>query len=47
MGPELIANMRKQAEKFGAEFNRRSFGSRLSNRPFKIIAGKETIERRP
>src|SRR6266403_5007217 len=45
MGPELIANMRKQAEKFGAEFKSGAVSEvDLSNRPFKIIAGKETIE---
>src|SRR5438445_7061557 len=45
MGPELIANMRKQAEKFGAEFKSGAVSEvDLSNRPFKIIAGKETLE---
>src|SRR5262245_37703173 len=45
MGPELIANMRKQAEKFGAEFKSGTVTEvDLSQRPFKITAGKETFE---
>ena len=45
MGPELIENMRKQAEKFGAEFKSGAVTEvDLSRRPFKIIAGKETYE---
>src|SRR5216110_3291620 len=45
MGPELIANMRKQAEKFGAEFKSGAVTEvDLTKRPFKITAGKETIE---
>src|SRR5882724_311494 len=45
MGPELIANMRKQAEKFGAEFKSGAVTEvDLSKRPFKITAGKESIE---
>src|SRR5690242_6286399 len=45
MGPELIANMRKQAEKFGAEFKSGTVSEvDLTKRPFKITAGKETIE---
>src|SRR5499427_7785629 len=45
MGPELIANMRKQAEKFGAEFKSGTVSEvDLSKRPFKITAGKETFE---
>src|SRR5499425_3083307 len=45
MGPELIANMRKQAEKFGAEFKSGTVTEvDLSQRPFKIAFGKETIE---
>src|SRR6476661_816828 len=45
VGPELIANMRKQAEKFGAEFKSGAVTEvDLTKRPFKITAGKETIE---
>src|SRR2546430_9097595 len=45
MGPELIANMRKQAEKFGAEFKAGAVTEvDLTKRPFKITAGKESIE---
>src|SRR5437667_10179025 len=45
MGPELIANMRKQAEKFGAEFKSGAVSEvDLTKRPFKITAGKETFE---
>src|SRR5258707_4367594 len=42
---ELIENMRKQAQKFGAEFRAGAVTEvDLSRRPFKIIAGKETYE---
>jgi thioredoxin reductase (NADPH) len=45
MGPELIENMRKQAQKFGAEFRTGAVTEvDLTQRPFKIIAGKETYE---
>jgi len=45
LGPELIDNTRKQAEKFGAEFRSGAVSSvDLSARPFKITAGKETYE---
>lgn len=45
MGPELIENMRKQAQKFGAEFKAGSVSDvDISKRPFKITAGKETYE---
>jgi thioredoxin reductase (NADPH) len=45
MGPELIENMRKQAQKFGAEFKAGAVTEvDLSRRPFKIIVGKETYE---
>ncbi|MFI5056602.1 MAG: thioredoxin-disulfide reductase [Candidatus Acidiferrales bacterium] len=45
MGPELIENMRKQAQKFGAEFKSGAVTEvDLSRRPFKITAGKETYE---
>ena len=47
MGPELIENMRKQAQKFGAEFKAGAVTDvNLSRRPFKITAGKETYEAR-
>jgi thioredoxin reductase (NADPH) len=45
MGPELIENMRKQAQKFGTEFKAGAVTEvDVSRRPFKIIAGKETYE---
>src|SRR5215470_12270033 len=45
LGPELIANMRKQAEKFGAEFKSGTVTEvDLSNRPFKVTVAKETLE---
>ena len=45
MGPELIENMRKQAQKFGTEFKAGAVTEvDVSKRPFKIIAGKETYE---
>src|SRR5215467_16368522 len=45
MGPELIANMRKQAEKFGAQFKSGTVTEvDLTQRPFKVAFGKETIE---
>jgi thioredoxin reductase (NADPH) len=45
MGPELIENMRKQAQKFGAEFKAGAVAEvDLGRRPFKITAGKETYE---
>jgi thioredoxin reductase (NADPH) len=45
MGPELIENMRKQAQKFGAEFKAGAVSEvDLSKRPFKIVAGKDTYE---
>ena len=47
LGPELIDNMRKQAEKFGAEFKAGAVSEvDLSRRPFKIVAGKETYQAR-
>jgi thioredoxin reductase (NADPH) len=47
MGPELIENMRKQAKKFGAEFNAGAVTEvDVTKRPFKIIAGKDTYEAR-
>jgi thioredoxin reductase (NADPH) len=45
MGPELIENMRKQAQRFGAEFKAGAVHEvDLTGRPFKIIAGKDTYE---
>ena len=45
LGPELIENMRKQAERFGAEFKSGAVSEvDLSRRPFKIVSGKETYE---
>ena len=47
MGPELIENMRKQAQRFGAEFKAGSVTEvDVSKRPFKITAGKDTYETR-
>jgi thioredoxin reductase (NADPH) len=47
MGPELIENMRKQAQKFGTEFKAGIVTEvDLSTRPFKIIAGKDIYETR-
>src|SRR5579862_4866592 len=47
MGPELIENMRKQAKRFGAEFKAGAVTEvDLTNRPFKVTAGKETYESR-
>ena len=45
LGPELIENMRKQAQKFGAEFKAGAVTEAdLRQRPFRIIAGKHTYE---
>jgi thioredoxin reductase (NADPH) len=45
MGPELIENMRKQAQKFGAEFKAGAVTEvDLRQRPFRINAGKHTYE---
>jgi thioredoxin reductase (NADPH) len=45
MGPELIENMRKQAAKFGTEFKAGVITDvNLTQRPFKIVAGKDTYE---
>jgi thioredoxin reductase (NADPH) len=47
LGRELIENMRKQAQKFGAEFKGGSVSEvDLSRRPFKITSGKEVYETR-
>jgi thioredoxin reductase (NADPH) len=43
-GPELIENMRKQAGRFGAQYQLgQVVGADLSKRPFAIDLGKETI----
>src|SRR5712675_1425774 len=45
MGPELIENMRKQAQKFGAEFKAGAVTEvDVTKRPFKITAGKDVYE---
>ncbi len=45
LGPELIENSRKQAQRFGAEFKSGAVASvDLSRRPFKIVVAKETYE---
>jgi thioredoxin reductase (NADPH) len=45
MGPELIENMRKQAQKFGTEFKSGVISEvDLNRRPFKITSGKDTYE---
>ena len=47
LGPDLIENMRKQAQRFGAEFKSGAITDvDLSRRPFKITAGNETYETR-
>jgi thioredoxin reductase (NADPH) len=44
-GPDLMANMRKQAERFGAEFVDDDFTSAdFSSNPFKISVGEKTFE---
>jgi thioredoxin reductase (NADPH) len=44
-GPELIENMRKQAQRFGTEFRAGAVSAvDLSSRPFHITAAKETYE---
>lgn len=45
LGPELTEAMRRQAQRFGAEFRAGAVTSvDLKKRPFKIEAGKETFE---
>lgn len=44
-GPELIANMRRQAERFGAEYKLAHVNAAdLSKRPFKLQVGKDEIQ---
>jgi thioredoxin reductase (NADPH) len=46
-GPELIANMRHQAERFGAEYQLAHVtGADLRTRPFTLTVGKETVQTR-
>lgn len=45
MGPELIENMRKQAQRFGTEFKAGAVTEvDLRQRPFRVTAGKHTYE---
>jgi thioredoxin reductase (NADPH) len=45
LGPELIENIRKQAQRFGAEFKSGAVTQvDLSHRPFTITAGKEAYQ---
>lgn len=45
LGPELIENARKQAQRFGAEFRSGAVtAADLSTRPFKITVGNDTLE---
>lgn len=45
LGPELIDRTRKQAQRFGAQFKTGAVTAvDLSQRPFKISAGQETLE---
>lgn len=47
LGPELIENMRKQAQKFGTEFKSGTVTEvDVRQRPFKITAGKDVYEAR-
>src|SRR5260370_37647282 len=48
LGPELIDNMRKQAQRFGAEFKSGAVSEvDLSRRPYKIVPGTETYPAKP
>src|SRR6202171_4407798 len=47
LGPDLIENMRKQAQRFGTEFKAGAITEvDLSKRPFKISAGNDVFETR-
>jgi thioredoxin reductase (NADPH) len=47
MGPELIENMRRQASRFGADFEAGTVAEvDLTGRPFKVKAGNQTYETR-
>src|SRR5947207_7025137 len=44
-GPELIANMRRQAERFGAEYKLAHVtAADLSKRPFRLQVGKDEVQ---
>src|SRR5213075_1924318 len=44
-GPELIANMRRQAERFGAEYRLAHVtAADLSERPFTLQVGKDVVQ---
>jgi len=46
-GPELIANMRRQAERFGAEYQMAHVtAADLRSRPFTLTVGKEKVQTR-
>ena len=46
-GPELIANMRRQAERFGAEYKLAHVtAADLSKHPFTLQVGKDAVETR-
>jgi thioredoxin reductase (NADPH) len=46
-GPELIANMRRQAERFGAEYQLAQVtAADLKSRPFTLKVGKDTVQTR-
>lgn len=46
-GPELIANMRRQAERFGAEYQLAHVtAADLSKQPFTLKVGKDTVQTR-
>src|SRR5215471_12135577 len=45
LGPDLIENMRKQAQKFGAQFKAGAVAAvDLGKRPFQVTVGKDTYE---
>ncbi len=47
LGPELIENMRKQAQKFGTQFKAGTVNEvDLTRRPFRVIAGSDVVETR-
>src|ERR1700761_3191461 len=47
MGPELVENMKQQAERFGATFREGQVTSAdLSSRPFRLMLEDEVIETR-
>ena len=47
MGPELVENMKKQAQRFGAVFRSSEVTKAdLSERPFKLQIGEETSKRK-